>query len=58
MSQPSSPKASQIEEAPAVDRAAVRDVAAWLSHLVRTLKTCRLYDSNNPTVVRFREELA
>ena len=57
MSQPSGPKDSQIEEAPPVDRAAVRDVAAWLTHLVRTLKTCRLYDSNNPTVVRFREEL-
>jgi hypothetical protein len=24
----------------------------------RTLKTCRLYDAGNPTVVRFREELA
>jgi HEAT repeat protein len=36
----------------------VRDVAAWLTHLARTLKTCRLYDPNNPTVVRFREDLA
>jgi len=26
--------------------------------LARTLKTCRLYDRNNPTVVRFREDLA
>lgn len=32
--------------------------SAWVSQLSRTLKTCRLYDSNNPTVVRFREDLA
>jgi HEAT repeat protein len=33
-------------------------VAAWVNQLARTLKTCRLYDSNNPTVIRFREDLA
>jgi hypothetical protein len=32
-------------------------VAAWVNQLGRTLKTCRLYDGNNPTVIRFREEL-
>ena len=37
---------------------ALPDVEAWLTHLVRTLKTCKLYDVNNPTVVRFREDLA
>jgi HEAT repeat protein len=37
--------------------AAVKAVAGWVSQLQRTLKTCRLYDAGNPTVVRFREEL-
>jgi hypothetical protein len=37
--------------------AAVRAAGAWVNHLARTLKTCRLYDANNPTVIRFREEL-
>ena len=35
-----------------------QEVGAWLGHLSRTLKTCRLYDEANPTVVRFREDLA
>ena len=38
--------------------AAVRAAGLWVNHLARTLKTCRLYDANNPTVIRFREELA
>ncbi len=38
--------------------AAARAVSVWVHHLARTLKTCRLYDPNNPTVVRFRSELA
>jgi len=38
--------------------AVVRAAATWVNHLARTLKTCRLYDANNPTVIRFREELA
>ena len=38
--------------------AELKPVAAWLNQLARTLKTCRLYDSNHPTVVRFREDLA
>ena len=38
--------------------AAAPDVVAWMGHLGRTLKTCRLYDEANPTVVRFREDLA
>ncbi|HVP14507.1 MAG TPA: HEAT repeat domain-containing protein [Terriglobales bacterium] len=37
--------------------AAVRAAGVWVNHLARTLKTCRLYDANNPTVIRFREEL-
>jgi HEAT repeat protein len=38
--------------------AAVRAAGLWVNQLARTLKTCRLYDANNPTVIRFREELA
>jgi hypothetical protein len=40
------------------DEAATKAVAGWVNQLGRTLKTCRLYDGNNPTVIRFREELA
>src|SRR5262245_40545056 len=40
-----------------VDPAVVQDVAAWVGQLARTLKSSRLYDAANPTVVRFREEL-
>jgi HEAT repeat protein len=36
---------------------AQREVTAWVAQLARTLKTCRLYDRNNPTVIRFREGL-
>ena len=43
-------------EAPGAEQ--VQEVAAWAGQLVRTLKTCRLYDEGNPTVVRFREGLA
>jgi HEAT repeat protein len=37
--------------------ATAKAVAGWVNHLGRTLKTCRLYDVNNPTVIRFREDL-
>lgn len=37
---------------------ATRAAGSWVNQLGRTLKTCRLYDGNNPTVIRFREELA
>jgi HEAT repeat protein len=47
---------SDISEAP--DLALTQSVAAWLAQFGRTLKTCRLYDEANPTVVRFREDLA
>lgn len=40
-----------------VDPSTLREATAWAVQLVRTLKTCRLYDANNPAVVRFREEL-
>jgi hypothetical protein len=44
------------EPAPDQDRA-VKAASSWLNQFARTLKTCRLYDQNNPTVVRFREDL-
>jgi len=48
---------SANEAAPREPEAATKAVAAWVNQLGRTLKTCRLYDGNNPTVIRFREEL-
>lgn len=33
-------------------------VATWVMRLVRTLKNCRLYDNDNPTVIKSRENLA
>ncbi len=51
------PKASPEGAAPQ-DSALARAAADWVGRLARTLKTCRLYDAGNPTVVRFREELA
>jgi len=48
--------------APADPRASAQDAtlraaSGWIQQLARTLKTCRLYEARNPTVVRFREEL-
>ncbi len=40
------------------DPAAVKDVAAWVTLLLRTVKTCRLYDAGNAAVARFRTDLA
>ena len=34
------------------------EVGIWVGQLVRALRTSRLYDEANPTVVRVREELA
>lgn len=41
-----------------VSDAALKAAAWWVAQLARTLKTCRLYDRANPTVVKFRDELA
>ena len=49
--------ADQLREMAPEEAAATRSAAAWVTQFGRTLKTCRLYDANNPTVVRFREEL-
>ncbi len=48
----------QLEKGRAPAPPEVKAAASWLGMFVRTLKTCRLYDAGNPTVVRFREELA
>jgi HEAT repeat protein len=53
--QPSQAQRSQQAEP---EDPAVKVAAAWVGQLARTLKTCRLYDANNPTVIKFREELA
>ncbi len=37
--------------------ATVKAAGALLNQFARTLKTCRLYDGANPTVVKFREDL-
>ncbi len=37
--------------------AAVKAAGVWIAQFARALKTCRLYDGSNPTVIRFREEL-
>jgi HEAT repeat protein len=57
----SAPRAIRAATAPPgaeSEPAPVRAASAWMNQFSRTLKTCRLYDGNNPTVVRFREELA
>lgn len=38
--------------------AAGKAVAAWVQQFARTLKNCRLYDANNQTAQRFRQQLA
>lgn len=48
----------QLEKGRAAVDPIVKAAATWLGMFVRTLKTCRLYDAGNPTVLKFREELA
>jgi len=52
------PGAQQVVERTPQQEAAARAVGVWIHQFARTLKTCRLYDANNPTVIRFRAELA
>jgi hypothetical protein len=52
------PSAEPIEERSPEQEAVARAAGIWIHQFARTLKTCRLYDSNNPTVIRFRSELA
>jgi hypothetical protein len=59
MSEPARPDAGELSAPPdAAESPGVKAAAAWVSRLARTLKTCRLYDVNNPTVVKFRDDLA
>jgi len=44
-------------DGPSTQDASVKAASVWLNQFARTLKTCRLYDAQNPTVVRFREDL-
>jgi hypothetical protein len=57
---PSAHSDSQSESDPLTpeQEAAAKAAAVWVHHFARTLKTCRLYDASNPTVVRFRQEIA
>ena len=48
----------QLEKGRAPVDPVVKAAATWLGMFVRTLKTCRLYDAGNPTVIKFREELS
>lgn len=48
----------QLEKGRAPVDPAVKAAGSWLGMFARTLKTCRLYDAGNPTVTKFREELA
>jgi hypothetical protein len=46
------------EESPTPEQEAIaKAVGAWVHQLARTLKTLRLYETSNPTVVKFRQEL-
>jgi HEAT repeats len=45
------------EDPAAPDSRTVKAASALINQFARTLKTCRLYDANNPTVLRFRDEL-
>jgi hypothetical protein len=49
---------AQPEAGEAPDPAAVQEAGSWVGQLLRTIKTCRLYDEANPIVVRFREDVA
>src|SRR5690242_19938128 len=40
------------------DGATLKAAGVWLGQFARTLKTSRLYDAKNPTVVKFRDDLA
>ena len=50
--------ASESEPLSPEQEAAAKAAAGWVNLLARTLKTCRLYEATNPTVVKFRVELA
>ena len=55
---PRPPADESVTEPAESNSDAARAAATIIHHFARTLKTCRLYDASNPTVVRFRAELA
>ncbi len=49
----------EAAEARSVEQeATVKAATVWVHQLARTLKNCRLYEANNPTVAKFRQDLA
>lgn len=57
MAHETTPEVAVVSTRTALQDARVKAIYAWVNQFGRTLKTCRLYDANNPTVVRFRDEL-
>ena len=56
---PDAPETATPTQARTPQQAALVEAAsAWTARLARTLKSCRLYDRGNPTVLRLREELS
>jgi hypothetical protein len=55
---PRSTTGAPLRELTAQEAAFAKAASAWVTQLSRALKTCRLYDAANPTVLHFREELA
>ncbi|MBI1798127.1 MAG: HEAT repeat domain-containing protein, partial [Candidatus Eisenbacteria bacterium] len=47
----------ELRDPPNDESRDVRIASAFIHQFARTLKTCRLYDANNPAVLRFRDEL-
>ena len=54
---PISSPPNPVETSPPENASMIKAAAALLNQIARTLKTCRLYDANNPTVIRFRADL-
>lgn len=48
----------QVETVTPEQEAAAKAVGAWVQQFARALKNCRLYDAQNPTAVRFRQQLS
>lgn len=55
---PARPASSDAGDASRAPTPAARAMGEWLQQLTRALKTCRLYEATNPTVVSFRRDLA
>lgn len=51
-------KAGEAKHERTLPDATVKAAGGWIAQFARTLKTCRLYDAANPTVIKFRDELS